>query len=433
MRAALLDIVRWRDARDTVGTPERSGWRAFAEELTQPKVCATKATLPAFSPVRLDGTRKDENVRAVSMLVLDYDGGQVSAQSARTLFSKYRGVVYTTFSHREEAPKYRIVLPLRSAVRSADALSLLRKLHKWARSQGLPCDPTTMNPSRIWFMPGVFSPDAPFACSELEGAEYVSENNVPVVARSEQVQAILDSFRRAAEGTRNHALNAAAFAIGKTTAPGSTERDDALGELELLAREVGLESAEIRATIRSGLGAGERAAPLRVDEWEPPVEFDQQELPPFPVYALPEATAAFVENAAQALQVPSDLLALPLMAIFASTIARNLVVRVRSAFVEPLCLYTLVLLPAGERKTSALKLISEPIRRFEARKIAEYMRERDRLLEAGEEVTESPTRFICDDVTPEVLISLLAQHSRLLLLSDEAGGLFGLLQGRYSN
>ncbi len=62
--------------------------------------------------------------------------------------------------------------------------------------------------------------------------------------------------RQAAEGSRNHTLNRAAFALGQIVAGGHLDPDDATGRLADAALAAGLAETEIRSTIASGLSAG---------------------------------------------------------------------------------------------------------------------------------------------------------------------------------
>ena len=64
---------------------------------------------------------------------------------------------------------------------------------------------------------------------------------------------------RAAEGSRNHTLNRAAFCIGQLVAGGEVAVDDAVDHLLSAAIGVGLPEGEARATIASGLAAGRQS------------------------------------------------------------------------------------------------------------------------------------------------------------------------------
>lgn len=70
----------------------------------------------------------------------------------------------------------------------------------------------------------------------------------------------------AANGTRNHTLNRAAFALGQLVAGGELEEAAVVRELTAAAELVGLTKVETERTIRSGLSAGKadpRVAPVR--------------------------------------------------------------------------------------------------------------------------------------------------------------------------
>ena len=62
--------------------------------------------------------------------------------------------------------------------------------------------------------------------------------------------------RTAPEGTRNHTLNRAAFALGQLVGAGYLDADDVVATLTDAALTAGLTAAETRATIASGLRAG---------------------------------------------------------------------------------------------------------------------------------------------------------------------------------
>lgn len=73
-------------------------------------------------------------------------------------------------------------------------------------------------------------------------------------------RAALDSelakVQQAANGTRNHTLNQAAFAVGQLIAGGELERASVVSELTAAAQLAGLEAREIERTISSGLAGG---------------------------------------------------------------------------------------------------------------------------------------------------------------------------------
>ena len=77
----------------------------------------------------------------------------------------------------------------------------------------------------------------------------------------------LDQLRTATPGTRNHALNRAAFAVGQVVAGGELEERHARHELLSTALAIGLPEPEARQTLDSGFTSGAReprSAPHRL-------------------------------------------------------------------------------------------------------------------------------------------------------------------------
>ena len=99
---------------------------------------------------------------------------------------------------------------------------------------------------------GSAAPDTAYAASALE----------------QEAQRVID----APEGTRNHALNRAAYSLGQLVAGGALDEADVVDTLSHGARQAGLEDREIRLTIASGLAGGQATprgvpAPVDVDSW----------------------------------------------------------------------------------------------------------------------------------------------------------------------
>ncbi len=187
----------------------------------------------------------------------------------------------------------------------------------------------------------------------------------------------------------------------------------------------------------------------------------ESQRPPFPTETLPPRLRAFAEAVSVQTQTPTALSSLLLLAILATATAKRLVVRVRPGWSEPTNLYIVVALPPGNRKSGVFAAVVEPVEEVEAeelrkseaaissarnrQKVAEAALARThqeagratgadqaaRLAEADRLAQELATmrvpavpRRLADDVTPEVLATLLAtQGGRIAVLSAE-GGLF---------
>ncbi|HSH59723.1 MAG TPA: bifunctional DNA primase/polymerase [Acidimicrobiales bacterium] len=68
----------------------------------------------------------------------------------------------------------------------------------------------------------------------------------------------LDRIAQAEVGQRNHVLNRAAFVLGQIVGGGHLERSDVVGLLEQAGQAAGLGPRESRATVASGMDAGQR-------------------------------------------------------------------------------------------------------------------------------------------------------------------------------
>jgi len=145
------------------------------------------------------------------------------------------------------------------------------------------------------------------------------------------------------------------------------------------------------------------------------------------------------------------------------------VVRVRQGWVEPVNLYTVVVMEPSERKSPVFSAMSRPIYALERKLRAEatdtiaearvQRRAAEQLLAQAEktagiatgaeretalaEAVDAATdlakldvpaepKLVVDDITPEAVATVLAeQGGRLAVLSDE-GGIFAIIAGRYS-
>ena len=107
---------------------------------------------PLWSPVQLDEPRRvAANVAHVSALVLDYD--DEAALPLGEALGKWQGLAragYTTWSHTEEAPRCRVVLPLARPVPGAWWSLLYRDV---LQEQGKGADRACSDPSRAYYLP----------------------------------------------------------------------------------------------------------------------------------------------------------------------------------------------------------------------------------------------------------------------------------------
>ncbi|MCI0663416.1 MAG: DUF3987 domain-containing protein [Acidobacteria bacterium] len=206
------------------------------------------------------------------------------------------------------------------------------------------------------------------------------------------------------------------------------------------------------------------------DEWEAPAPFFYFDLPEFPLDALPSWQRAFVDSLASSTQTPIDLAALMSLAVCSAAVARNVRVEARDGWEEPLNLFVTVALPPANRKSQVMADVTKPLYEYEREmilssheRIAEEKSEysilvqeladlekkcakadvvdRDKLREetkakarelAARKVPTAP-KLIVDDVTSEVLATILSEQGGRVALFSAEGGIFETLAGRYAN
>ncbi len=138
------------------------------EELTHHEVYPDldKLDLPAFSPTAFNPPRRRAaHATKVSMAVLDYDDG-TTVDEAMLDWSGWFSIIYSTWSHSVDHPKYRVVLPLRQPVPAAHWGAAWAWLFKRARGR---IDAACKDASRLFFLPAVRSEDWPRFAKVVHG------------------------------------------------------------------------------------------------------------------------------------------------------------------------------------------------------------------------------------------------------------------------
>ncbi|MBO2453652.1 DUF3987 domain-containing protein [Actinomadura barringtoniae] len=193
------------------------------------------------------------------------------------------------------------------------------------------------------------------------------------------------------------------------------------------------------------------------------------ELPPFPVWAFPDWLGEYAAGLAEVTQTPPDLAGSLALAVLAVAAGGKVWARA-TTWTEPTNLFTLVVLPPGNRKSEVYKHMTAPIKAAEAalveqtkpliaeaviaRKVAEANAEKtekaataahdptqravamDEAAAARLDLDQTPIPaepcLFSDDATVERLTSHVAeQGGRFAILSPE-GEIFSIAAGRYS-
>lgn len=204
--------------------------------------------------------------------------------------------------------------------------------------------------------------------------------------------------------------------------------------------------------------------------WEAPLAIGDAFAPsPFPLASLPPVLRAFVEGLAENTATPPDMAAMAALGVCATTLAGR--VRGCAWWSEPVNLFVAVAMEPGSRKSAVLGEVVQPLLDAEkcefarlapdiqaakmkikildarvraaesAAAKAEADTERDSLtaaaIKAAQDRDAAPLpvapRYFCDDVTPERLVGMLAEHGGRMALISAEGGPFAMMGGRYSD
>ena len=200
------------------------------------------------------------------------------------------------------------------------------------------------------------------------------------------------------------------------------------------------------------------------DEWDKPIPFDNQKLPPFPVDALPQTIRDYVVAVSETTQTPVDMSATVSLGVLALCVQGKYQIQGKPDWIEPLNLYTVVVADPSERKSAIIKHMTKPIDSFETsfnqsnaanlkfnRAQKRILERRQRALEeqaakgkydkkAMDELTKElaefkemkPLRLYVDDVTTEKLITVLSECDGKTAIISTEGGIFEMLSGLYS-
>ena len=217
----------------------------------------TLAPTEAWSAACFDPPhRAARNVTHVGALVLDVDGKHNhngTMEQARVALTGLPYVLHTTKSHTLTAPSFRVVIAISRAVSAKEFASLWRVGAQRLGAHGVRIDEATKDASRAWYAP----PDA---------AEFVIADGSPLDVEealrtaTAQGRQARDPFTRAVAriasarpGERNKELFCAGVATRRLIEHGHIQADDAVAQLTAAAEQVGLERAEIDATIARAL------------------------------------------------------------------------------------------------------------------------------------------------------------------------------------
>lgn len=169
-----LEKIAYKARGDGISEAEvRDRLLVRADQLRDDARRQAKTWLPLWSPADYrDGeTRGASGVERVSCFVFDHDDG-TSIEEALDPWGHSPLLAHTSWSHTDEHPRFRLVLPLAEPV-PATAWPLA---WAWARERsGGHIDEACKDPSRLYLLPAIPRPEAPFrALVRDDGGPFLS-------------------------------------------------------------------------------------------------------------------------------------------------------------------------------------------------------------------------------------------------------------------
>lgn len=198
-----------------------------------------------------------------------------------------------------------------------------------------------------------------------------------------------------------------------------------------------------------------------------PLKGQEGNLPPFPVDCLPTVLRDYVRAVAEHSQTAVDMAAVIGLGVLAVCLQGKYVIEGTPGYREPLSLYTVVIAPPGERKSSVMRDMTQFLydyeREFNEERQTEIRRNRqerealeryisglqEKLRHSTDDMLElelqhmetqleempvvKPVRFFADDCSSEALTNLLANNDGVLSVISTEGGIFDIMAGRYNN
>jgi hypothetical protein len=239
-----------------------------------------------------------------------------------------------------------------------------------------------------------------------------------------------------------------------------------------------LPEAEIRKAISNAESYAKRPAGTKLNEpfkpkvqnapgtWEKIIPFSESDLPGFPIEVLPDELADYLSQVAESLQIPVDMPAMLGLAACSYCVS-GCEISPKPDWIEPLNIFTAIIMPPASKKSAALKYITAPLKTHEKEKMEDRSQEvtknqsERRVLESkqkkletqlakGEdidtrialnEINQELAEFrdiylptvIASDSTPEAVARLLFENDGKLSIFNAEGGIFGTMAGRYNS
>jgi len=140
-------------------TCDWDAWFARVEFTSPPRNVATKAALRGWSPASFEGDQRGKaRVQSVHALCIDYeprgDHPGTSIEEALGLWRGFFGLLHTSYSHKPDSPRFRVILPLSRPLTAEEFARAWAWMARRCEEAGHSIDLATSDASRLWFFPG---------------------------------------------------------------------------------------------------------------------------------------------------------------------------------------------------------------------------------------------------------------------------------------
>ena len=169
-----LHLSFFQNKRDNKPKKIERSWKELCERFAKPEIRSNKDGA-LFSPAVFEpALRRNENVKEISLLVFDIDH-QADLQTLKAKLKKLDSayMIYSTHSHLRQTesnpktePRFRVCLPLNSAIPAKD----FPALWKCVKNQtNLPIDENAKDLARMFYIPSIAENSAPYHFEKQDG------------------------------------------------------------------------------------------------------------------------------------------------------------------------------------------------------------------------------------------------------------------------
>ena len=208
-----VEITVYASVKDNTGSVARTVWPTFVDRTTTHKEGPKAGKL--ICGALFSGTRAQKNVLTRTCYLLDIEPNKATGEvppdadqvRAAMALRGWAGVIYSTHSHTQEAPRYRVALPPETAIdinRDPAALAEdgIRALGLAAAlGLGGVVDGTKLSAESMFYLP-THAPDAPHFGVSVAGRAITADELAQALVAGKRLRADDDQYQAAAQEQR---------------------------------------------------------------------------------------------------------------------------------------------------------------------------------------------------------------------------------------